>query len=131
MREEAAKVLVAVYVELNSVAPQPGQISPASLQMEEESFQRAINILYTEGLISGASIKIGDDEANPTQVSIDDVLITRAGVSFMESYTGISHQLPKLDKLQKLRQKALDLGWAEIVGLINKTIADYGNIAVV
>jgi len=123
MREEAIKLLVAIYIEVNSVVPEKERITPAALKMEEQMFNRAVNALYAESLISGVAIKIGDEDDKPPEVKIADVLLTRQGAGFLEGYLGIDSTLRKLEKLRRVREKCVELGWDEMVLWSDKAIS--------
>jgi hypothetical protein len=125
MREEAAKLLVCIYTEVNSVVPVMDSITPAMLGMEQEVFNQALNILYTGGFISGVSIKFGDEDDKPPVVAYSDALLTKSGAHYVESEVGLDPDLPKLDKLQLLEKKAQEWGWHEVAADIAKAIREF------
>lgn len=127
MREEAEKLLVTIYTEINSVAPVMDSINAEVLGMDQELFNRALNILYTGGFISGVSIKFGDEDDKLPVVAYSDALLSKSGAHYVEDKAGLDAALPKLDKLQLLAQKAQEWGWQEVAAIIGQAIQEYNN----
>jgi len=123
VREEALQLLLMIYVIINSGTLAKEQISPAAVNMEEQMFNRMVNILYTQGLISAVTIKIGEEDNQPPQVSMADVMLTRKGADFAETSAGIAGSATKTEKLRKIRDKAIECGWDTIRALVDKALA--------
>mgnify|MGYP000492098108 CR=1 FL=1 len=124
MRLEAEKLLFTIYAEINSISPVMEGITADRLGFDRETFNRALNILYTGGYISGVEIKFGDEETQDAAVSYSNALLTRKGAEYVEGLTGLDADMSKLDKLKLLHRKALEWGWQEVAALAEQAIKE-------
>ncbi|BBB89930.1 MAG TPA: hypothetical protein PKA28_07840 [Methylomusa anaerophila] len=125
MQEAAQKLIVALYAEANSPVPQLDAVNPGVLGMDTEAFNRAVNTLYTSGLVSGITVKFGDDDRQSERVYAKEVLLTRPGVDYVENLMEIDINSSKMDKLKKIALKAGKLGWSAVVTLAKRIMSEY------
>lgn len=123
MQVNAEKVLFALYAEANGRKPHMSDINKR-LGLGQEAFGRAINMLYSTGLISGVTVRFGEDDANPVLVSVEDILLTRRGVKYAEKAFGIAATNSSIGKLQKVIEKAQERGWSEIKVIAANELAE-------
>lgn len=123
MQENAEKVLFALYAEANGRKPHMSDIN-IRLGLEQQVFGRAINMLYSAGLISGVTVRFGEDDANPVLISVEDILLTRRGAKYAEKTLGIAAANSPIGKLQKVMEKAQERGWNEIKAIAANELAE-------
>jgi hypothetical protein len=113
VQENAEKVLVALYIEANNKKPQPAHVN-IRLDLAEEDFGRAVNLLYGAGMIGGVVIRFGEADDHPVQVIIEDLLLKRRGAKYVEKALNLAAEASLLSKLRKIIDTAREKGWKDI-----------------
>jgi len=124
MQENAEKLLVALYAEVNSKKPHLANIN-IQLGFEQQILGRAVNTLYSAGLISGVEIIFGDEDTSPTIAAIEDILITRRGAHYVEQSLQINANSSRAVKLQVIITEAQARGWNDVKAVAINAMAEF------
>ncbi len=88
MNTDAEKLLFALYAEQNAKRPHMSAAAQ-SIGLTGETLGRAVNALYVARLISGVSVKFGDEDETPAAVTTDNIILTRRGADNIDKALGI------------------------------------------
>ncbi|MDT8903212.1 hypothetical protein [Anaeroselena agilis] len=124
MDDNTEKLLYTLYAERNAKKPQMSAAAQ-SMGLAGEALGRAVNVLYTAGLISGVTVKFGEDDANPVAVATDDIILTRRGVALVDKALGLDDYSSAIQKLRAVIAKAAAPGWEGVKAIANKALQDH------
>ena len=120
----AEKLLFALYAEWSGKKPLLGPAAQ-SMGLTGEALGRAVNALYTAGLVGGVTVKFGDEDQAPVALSVDDIILTRRGAAHIEAALGIKDTNSSIQKLQKIIAKASTPGWEGVKDIAAKALKDH------
>jgi hypothetical protein len=124
VQENAEKILLVLYTETNSKKPQMASVNQ-TLKLSAEDFGRAVNILYVIKFISGVTVRFGEEDNNPVMVSVDNILLTRRGATYVEGLLNVKTVASQIQKLQRVIEKAKERGWDDVKELAAKALEEY------
>lgn len=119
------KVLVAIYTEYQKDMPSMDKnIKADILGMEKEVFVNAILKLVNERYITGANIIRGGIGAKVQAMFLNNMMITRDGIEYVETKIGIDKTLSGVEKVKYISKKAVEAGWDKGTDIAAKVIAE-------
>ena len=124
MDTNAEKLLYTLYAERHGKAPQMFAAAQ-SMGLAGDTFGRAVNSLYASGLISGVTVKFGDEDAAPVAVTTDSITLTRRGTAYVEKALGLDPEASPISKLRKIITVASAPGWEGVKAIAEKALQDH------
>lgn len=119
------KVLVAIYIEYQKDIPSMGEnIKSKVLGIESEVFTNAITKLINEGYITGVKISRGGIGNKIIAMFVNDMMISRDGIEYVENKIGIEITLTGTEKVKYIAKKAFETGWDQLKDIAAKTLAE-------
>lgn len=124
MDENAEKLLIALFAERNGKKAQLGAAAQ-STGLAGDALGRAVNSLYTQGLVGGVAVKFGDSDDQPVTFSTEDIILTRRGVAFAEEMLGVTPSASSIQILQKVIARAEAPGWEWVREIADKALKEH------
>lgn len=124
MDANAEKLLYTLYAERNAQKPQMSAAAQ-SMGLAGETLGRAVNALYTAGLISGVTVKFGEDDDSPVVFATDNIILTRRGAAHVEEALGLDDYSSAIQKLRAIVAKAAAPGWEGVKVIAEKALEDH------
>ncbi len=124
MDANAEKLLYTLYAERNAKKPQMN-VAAQSMGLAGETLGRAVNALYAAGLISGVTVKFGEDDDNPVAFATDNIILTRRGAARVEEALGLDDYSSAIQKLRAIIAKAAAPGWEGVKDIADKALQDH------
>lgn len=124
MDANAEKLLYALYAERNAKKPQMSAAAQ-SMGLAGEALGRAVNALYTAGLISGVTVKFGEEDDNPVAFVTDNIILTRRGAAHVEETLGLDDDSSAIQKLRAILVKAAAPEWEHVKAIAAKALEDH------
>lgn len=124
MDPSAEKLLLALCAEQNAKKPQMNAAAQ-SMGLTGEALGRAVNTLYAGRLISGVSVKFGDEDDNPATVITDNIILTRRGAAHVDEILGLSAEASAIQKLRKIAAKATEPGWEGVKAIAERALKEH------
>lgn len=124
MDTNAEKLIYALYAEINAKKP---HLSAAAqnIGLAGEVLGRAVNSLYAAGLISGVSVKFGDEDETPFAFEPEHITLTRRGTAYVESALDLKGSASSIQKLNKVIAKAAAPGWEGVKAVAEKALKEH------
>ncbi len=124
MDVNAEKILFALYAEQNAKKPQLSA-TVQNMGLAGEALGRAVNSLYATQLISGVTVKFGDDDKVPFAVTTDNIILTRRGAGHVETALEIKASASPIQKLRAIVAYAAAPGWEEVKAIAAKALQEH------
>jgi hypothetical protein len=124
MDANAEKILFAIYAEQNAKKPQTNA-TVQNMGLEGEVLGRAVNSLYAARLISGVTVKFGDEDETPFAVATDNILITRRGATRVETALELKASASAIQKLRAIAAFAAAPGWEEVRKIAERALKEH------
>ncbi len=123
MDTNAEKLLYTLYAERNGKAPQMFAAAQ-SIGLAGDALGRAANALYAAGLISGITVKFGDEDDAPVAFTTDSIALTRRGTAYVEKALSLDPDDSPIGKLRKIIALASAPGWEGVKAIAEKALKD-------
>lgn len=123
MDTNAEKLLFALYAERSSKKPQMNTVTQ-NMGLTGDILGRTVNALYTAGLISGVTIKFGDEDDHTIAFATDNILLTRRGAAYVEKSLNLNATASVIQKLRKIIAKAASPEWKEVKAIAEKALQE-------
>ncbi|SHJ52600.1 YjcQ protein [Clostridium cavendishii DSM 21758] len=119
------KVLVAIYTEYQKEDfDMRTNIKADVIGIEYQIFAKAIVKLINEEYITGVKLVRGGIGNKIHSILLDDMLITKEGIEYVESKIGLEKTLSGKEKAKHIGKKALEAGWDKGSDLAAKVIGE-------
>ncbi|MBC9783533.1 hypothetical protein H1S01_03275 [Heliobacterium chlorum] len=115
------KVLLAIYTEYQKDIPDMTNVTPESIGISRSAFNVAISKLSNEGLIDKVIAVSGDNEV---EYLMHKAMMSREGISFVESKASIEPTDNGNQKIKKLMEECLKWGWEQAKDICAKALAE-------
>lgn len=123
MDVNAEKLLLALYAELNAKKPQMNAAAQ-NMGLAGDTLGRAVNALYAARLVSGVSVKFGDEDENPATVITDNITLTRRGAAQGDKLLGLDAEASAIQKLRNIVARAAEPGWEGVKAIAERALKE-------
>jgi hypothetical protein len=124
MDVNAEKLLYTLYAEKSAKKPQMNAAAQ-SIGLAGEALGRAVNSLYAAGLVSGVTVKFGEEDDNPVAFATDNIILTRRGAGHVEKALNLDEDSSAIQRLKAVVAKAAAPGWEGVRAIAEKALQEY------